>query len=139
MQVAAYVSERVRESILAVGEHRSDDMAQMTEREHRRILAAIEAQDETGAQQAMQTHLAGAAKRVGLLPEWERADAQPKGAAPVAAVAAKRTVGKRVAAVAVLPSHAAAGSILNLRTSRDVPAPRLKASRDITACRPSGP
>jgi GntR family transcriptional regulator, transcriptional repressor for pyruvate dehydrogenase complex len=101
MQVAAFVSERVRESILAVGEHRSDDMAQVTEREHRRILAAIEVQDETGAQQAMQTHLAGAAKRVGLLPEWERADAQPKGAAPVAAVAAKRTVGKRVAAVAV--------------------------------------
>jgi DNA-binding FadR family transcriptional regulator len=101
MQVAAYVSERVRESILAVGEHRSDDMAQMTEREHRRILAAIEAQEETGAQQAMQTHLAGAAKRVGLLPEWERADAQPKGAALVAAVAAERIVGKRVAAAAV--------------------------------------
>jgi GntR family transcriptional regulator, transcriptional repressor for pyruvate dehydrogenase complex len=101
IQVAAFVSERVRESILAVGEHRSDDMAKVTEREHRRILAAIEAQEETGAQQAMQTHLAGAAKRVGLLPEWERADAQPKGAALVAAVAAERIVGKRVAAAAV--------------------------------------
>ena len=96
MQVVGFVSERVRESILAVGEHRSDDMAQVTEREHRRILAAIEAQDESAAQQAMQTHLAGAAQRVGLLPEWERADAQRREAASTAAaVGAKRGAGNR--------------------------------------------
>ncbi len=90
MQVVGFVSERVRESILAVGEHRSDDMAEVTEREHRRILATIEARDEMAAQQAMQAHLAGAAKRIGLLPEWERTDAQPKAAAPVAAAAKPR-------------------------------------------------
>jgi GntR family transcriptional repressor for pyruvate dehydrogenase complex len=102
MQVVGFVSERVRESILAVGEHRSDDMAQVTEEEHRRILAAIEAQDESAAQQAMQTHLAGAAKRVGLLPEWERADAQRKGALSRASVVGlKRSVGKRPAAAAL--------------------------------------
>jgi predicted ArsR family transcriptional regulator len=88
----------VRESILAVGEHRSDDMAQVTEREHRRILAAIAAQDEAAARQAMQDHLAGAAKRVGLLPEWERADTQPKEVVvttPAASV--KRALGRRSA------------------------------------------
>ncbi len=102
MQVVGFVSERVRESILAVGEHRSDDMAQVTEREHRRILAAIEVRDEVAARQAMQAHLAGAAKRVGLLPEWERADAQPKEAASIAPLPGlKRSVGRRpVAAVA---------------------------------------
>lgn len=99
IQVVGFVSERVRESILAVGEHRSDDMAQVTEREHRRIFAAIEARDEIAAQQAMQNHLAGAAKRVGLLPEWEQADAQPESApqgAPVAMM--KRSTGRRDAA-----------------------------------------
>ena len=96
MQVVGFVSERLRESILAVGEHRSDDMAQVTEREHRRIIATIEAQDEGAARQAMQAHLAGAAKRVGLLPEWERADAQPKKAASAAPLASlKRVIGKR--------------------------------------------
>jgi GntR family transcriptional repressor for pyruvate dehydrogenase complex len=101
MQVVGFVSERVRESILAVGEHRSDDMAQVTEREHRRILAAIEARDEPAARQAMQAHLSGAAKRVGLLPEWERADAQPKEAVSIASLAdLKRSVGQRPAAAA---------------------------------------
>ena len=96
MQVVGFVSERLRESILAVGEHRSDDMAQVTEREHRRIIATIEAQDEGAARQAMQAHLAGAAKRVGLLPEWERADAQPKKTASAAPLASlKRAIGKR--------------------------------------------
>jgi DNA-binding FadR family transcriptional regulator len=51
VQVVGFVSERVRKSILAVAERRSDDMAQVTEREHRRILAAIAAQDEAAAQQ----------------------------------------------------------------------------------------
>jgi GntR family transcriptional repressor for pyruvate dehydrogenase complex len=101
MQVVGFVSERVRESILAVGEHRSDDMAQVTEREHRRILAAIEARDEPAARQAMQAHLSGAAKRVGLLPEWERADAQPKEAVSIASLAGlKRSVGRPPAAAA---------------------------------------
>ncbi len=102
VQVVGFVSERVRESILMVGEHRSDDMAVATEREHRLILAAIEAQDEARAQQTMQAHLAGAATRVGLFPEWERADAQPKGTAPVkSAVALKRSAGTRPAAAKV--------------------------------------
>ena len=102
MQVVGFVSERVRESILAVGEHRSDDMAQVTEREHRRILAAIEAQDEAAARQAMVAHLAGAAKRVGLLPEWERADAQSKDAASVVpAVGLERRAGRRPTAAAL--------------------------------------
>jgi GntR family transcriptional regulator, transcriptional repressor for pyruvate dehydrogenase complex len=102
MQVVGFVSERVRESILAVGEHRSDDMAQVTEREHRRILSAIEAQDEVAARQAMQAHLAGAAKRVGLLPEWERADTQPEDAGSVAPmVGLKRGVARRPVAAAV--------------------------------------
>lgn len=102
MQVVGFVSERVRESILAVGEHRSDDMAQVTEREHRRILSAIEAQDEAAARQAMQAHLAGAAKRVGLLPEWERADTQPEEAGSVAPmVGLKRSVVRRPAAATV--------------------------------------
>jgi GntR family transcriptional repressor for pyruvate dehydrogenase complex len=101
MQVVGFVSERVRESILAVGEHRSDDMAQVTEREHRRILAAIEARDEPAARQAMQAHLSGAAKRVGLLPEWERADAQPKEAVSIASLAGlKRSVRRPPAAAA---------------------------------------
>jgi DNA-binding FadR family transcriptional regulator len=99
MQVVGFVSERVRESILVVGEHRSDDMALATEREHRLILTAIEARDEALAQQTMQAHLAGAATRVGLVPEWERADAQPRGAVPIKAVAdLKRSVGRRPAA-----------------------------------------
>jgi GntR family transcriptional regulator, transcriptional repressor for pyruvate dehydrogenase complex len=102
MQVVGFVSERVRESILAVGEHRSDDMAQVTEREHRRILSAIEDQDEVAARQAMQAHLAGAAKRVGLLPEWERADTQPEDAGSVAPmVGLKRGVARRPVAAAV--------------------------------------
>jgi GntR family transcriptional regulator, transcriptional repressor for pyruvate dehydrogenase complex len=102
MQVVGFVSERVRESILAVGEHRSDDMAQVTEREHRRILSAIEDQDEVAARQAMQAHLAGAAKRVGLLPEWERADTQPEDAGSVAPmVGLKRGVARRPVAAAI--------------------------------------
>jgi DNA-binding FadR family transcriptional regulator len=67
VQFLVFVSERVRDSILASGnQQKSDDMASITLGEHRRILAAIEAGDAEGAQLAMQAHLAGAALRVGL-------------------------------------------------------------------------
>jgi DNA-binding FadR family transcriptional regulator len=67
VQFLVFVSERVRDSILAAGnQQRSDDMASITLGEHRRILAAIEAGDAEQAQAAMQQHLAGAAQRVGL-------------------------------------------------------------------------
>lgn len=66
-QFLVFVSERVRESILAAGNQQgSDDMARTTLGEHQRILAAIKARDEEGARAAMQEHLAGAARRVGL-------------------------------------------------------------------------
>jgi DNA-binding FadR family transcriptional regulator len=62
-----FVSERIRESILAAGSRQgSDDMARTTLGEHERILAAIKARDVAGARAAMQDHLAGAASRVGL-------------------------------------------------------------------------
>jgi DNA-binding FadR family transcriptional regulator len=67
VQFLTFVSERVRDSILAAGNRqRSDDMASITLGEHRRILTAIEAGDPEAAQLAMQEHLAGAAQRVGL-------------------------------------------------------------------------
>ncbi|MBN9551584.1 MAG: FadR family transcriptional regulator [Alphaproteobacteria bacterium] len=66
-QFVVFVSERVRESILAAGnQQRSDDMARTTLGEHERILAAIKAGDAKGASAAMTRHLAGAASRVGL-------------------------------------------------------------------------
>lgn len=66
-QFLVFVSERVRESILAAGNHqKSDDMARTTLGEHERILAAIVAGDVDEARTAMQDHLAGAAYRVGL-------------------------------------------------------------------------
>jgi DNA-binding FadR family transcriptional regulator len=66
-QFLVFVSERVRDSILAAGNRqRSDDMASVTMGEHERILAAIEAGDSEAAQRAMRDHLAGAAQRVGL-------------------------------------------------------------------------
>ena len=66
-QFLVFVSERVRDSILAAGnQQRSDDMASVTMGEHRSILAAIEAGDAEAAQRAMRDHLAGAAQRVGL-------------------------------------------------------------------------
>lgn len=68
-QFLTFVSERVRESILAAGnQQRSDDMASTTLGEHERILEAIERGDDEAAQQAMRDHLAGAAQRVGLGP-----------------------------------------------------------------------
>jgi GntR family transcriptional repressor for pyruvate dehydrogenase complex len=77
VQVLAFVAEKVRESILAAGgQSHSDDMAQATEREHRAILAAIEAQDEAAAQTAMRDHLAGAATRVGLASTTSDAQAE---------------------------------------------------------------
>ncbi|MDB5524318.1 MAG: GntR family transcriptional regulator [Rhizobium sp.] len=67
VQFLTFVSERVRDSILAAGnQQRSDDMASITLGEHRRILEAIEAGNPEEAQAAMQDHLAGAAHRVGL-------------------------------------------------------------------------
>jgi DNA-binding FadR family transcriptional regulator len=67
VQFLTFVSERVRDSILAAGnQQRSDDMASITLGEHRRILTAIEAGDPEAAQRAMHDHLAGAAHRVGL-------------------------------------------------------------------------
>ncbi len=66
-QFLIFVSERVRESILAAGnQQKSDDMARTTIGEHERILAAVKAGDAEGARAAMQAHLAGAATRVGL-------------------------------------------------------------------------
>ncbi len=67
VQFLVFVSERVRDSILAAGnQQKSDDMASITLGEHKRILAAIEAGDAPGAELAMRRHLAGAANRVGL-------------------------------------------------------------------------
>ncbi len=66
-QFLVFVSERVRESILAAGnQQKSDDMARTTLGEHERILAAIVAGNADAASSAMQDHLAGAAYRVGL-------------------------------------------------------------------------
>jgi GntR family transcriptional regulator, transcriptional repressor for pyruvate dehydrogenase complex len=66
-QFLMFVSERVRDSILAAGnQQRSDDMARTTLGEHERIFAAIKARDVEGARSAMQNHLVGAAARVGL-------------------------------------------------------------------------
>lgn len=66
-QFLIFVSERVRESILAAGnQQKSDDMARTTLGEHERILAAIKAGDAKAASAAMTRHLAGAASRVGL-------------------------------------------------------------------------
>lgn len=65
VRVLSFVAEQMRESILAAGgESHSDEMAKATEGEHRRILAAIEAQDADKAQKEMIDHLAGAAERV---------------------------------------------------------------------------
>jgi GntR family transcriptional repressor for pyruvate dehydrogenase complex len=66
-QFLIFVSERVRESILAAGNQQgSDDMASTTLGEHNRILDAITSGDAGAAQEAMQLHLNGAAQRVGL-------------------------------------------------------------------------
>jgi GntR family transcriptional repressor for pyruvate dehydrogenase complex len=70
VQFIGFVSERVRESILAAGnQHKSDDMAKATLSEHESILAAIAAGDKALAQEAMRIHLRGAAQRVGLTEE----------------------------------------------------------------------
>ena len=66
-QFLVFVSERVRESILAAGnQQKSDDMARTTLGEHERILAAIARGVANEARSAMQYHLAGAAARVGV-------------------------------------------------------------------------
>jgi GntR family transcriptional regulator, transcriptional repressor for pyruvate dehydrogenase complex len=67
VQFIGFVSERVRESILAAGaSHASDEMARATLTEHQTILAAVEASDQEGAEEAMRSHLKNAARRVGL-------------------------------------------------------------------------
>lgn len=68
VQVLVFVSERVRESILASGgQQASDTVAQLTLDEHQRILDAIAQGDALAAQGAMRSHLKNAAGRVGLL------------------------------------------------------------------------
>lgn len=70
VQFLTFVSERVRDSILASGnQQKSEELASVTLGEHQRILDAIEARDAEGAQGAMRAHLAGAAHRVGLADE----------------------------------------------------------------------
>ncbi|QRM46652.1 FadR/GntR family transcriptional regulator [Rhizobium sp. BG4] len=70
VQFLMFVSERVRESILASGnQQRSEDLAAVTLGEHQRILDAIEAGDGDEARDAMRDHLHGAASRVGLAGE----------------------------------------------------------------------
>jgi GntR family transcriptional regulator, transcriptional repressor for pyruvate dehydrogenase complex len=67
VQFLVFISERIRESILAAGYRlRSEDMAQTTLVEHQRILDAIETGNGTEAQRAMQNHIAAATQRVGL-------------------------------------------------------------------------
>jgi DNA-binding FadR family transcriptional regulator len=67
-QFLAFVSERVRESILAAGggSQGSDEMAKATLAEHKSILAAIEIGDVTAAHDAMRLHLDNASQRLGL-------------------------------------------------------------------------
>jgi GntR family transcriptional repressor for pyruvate dehydrogenase complex len=73
-QVLVFVSERVRESILASGHRQgSDVVARLTLDEHHRILDAIVDGDAVAAQAAMRAHLKGAAERVGLFPSAEGA------------------------------------------------------------------
>ena len=61
------IEARIRESILVSGDkHRSDDLSAVTLGEHDRILLAIEAGDAAAAQDAMRSHLANAAGRVGI-------------------------------------------------------------------------
>jgi GntR family transcriptional regulator, transcriptional repressor for pyruvate dehydrogenase complex len=75
IQIVTFVAERVRESIIAAGnQHRSDEMAAMTEREHHEILDAIEARDEAAAEQAMRRHLAAARTRITAKPSSEVGD-----------------------------------------------------------------
>jgi len=66
VQVLGFVAERVQDSMRTAADRPSDDMAAVTEREHRRILHAIEAGDAAAAEAAMRAHLAEAAQRSGL-------------------------------------------------------------------------
>jgi DNA-binding FadR family transcriptional regulator len=77
-QFLGFVSEKVRESILAAGSsHHSDEMARATLGEHEAILATIQAGDAAGAQAAMRTHLDNAAQRVGLPVNGDDGRAKP--------------------------------------------------------------
>jgi GntR family transcriptional regulator, transcriptional repressor for pyruvate dehydrogenase complex len=67
VQFLGFVAERVRDSILASGNKRSsDDVAQITLGEHRRILDAVAAGDAPAAQAAMRRHLEEATLRAGV-------------------------------------------------------------------------
>jgi DNA-binding FadR family transcriptional regulator len=67
-QFLGFVSEQIRESVLAVGgrDQDSDKMARATLAEHTSILAAIEIGDAAAARDAMRRHLDNASQRVGL-------------------------------------------------------------------------
>lgn len=93
VQVMAFVSERVRESILAAGNQHSDDMAQVTEREHGLILDAVTRQDEAAASEAMRRHLMAAERRAGVRPPGPAALPTPD--APAAAIHRKPAAGRR--------------------------------------------
>lgn len=82
-QVLVFVSERVRDSILASGHVQgAEAQAQMTLSEHRSILDAIAAADPPAAKTAMRIHLDEAAKRVGLDPAIRGIDGPAMQAAP---------------------------------------------------------
>ena len=79
-QFLGFVSEKVRESILAAGSsHHSDEMARATLAEHEAILATIQAGDAAGAQGAMRKHLDNAAQRVGLSINGDDGAGKPAG------------------------------------------------------------
>ncbi len=67
-QFLGFVSEQIRESVLAVGGRGqdSDKMARATLAEHTSILAAIEIGDAASAHDAMRRHLDNASQRLGL-------------------------------------------------------------------------
>jgi len=67
-QFLGFVSEQIRESVLAVGGRGqdSDNMARATLAEHAAILAAVEIGDAAAARQAMRQHLRSASQRLGL-------------------------------------------------------------------------
>jgi GntR family transcriptional regulator, transcriptional repressor for pyruvate dehydrogenase complex len=70
-QFLGFVSEQIRESVLAVGGRGqdSDNMATVTLAEHSAILAAIERGDAVAAHTAMRLHLVNASQRLGLSAE----------------------------------------------------------------------
>jgi GntR family transcriptional repressor for pyruvate dehydrogenase complex len=67
IHIVGFVSERIRESILASGhQRRTDDIAALTLAEHGRIYCAVRDRDVEAAREAMRMHLTEAEKRLGL-------------------------------------------------------------------------